>query len=364
MIKTFDYLKTLETLEADVIEAVRRVLHSGRLILGAETSAFEAEFADLVGAKHCIGVGSGTEALHLALLGLGVGHGDEVITVANTCVPTVAAIRLTGATPVFVDVNEHDLMINPDAVAAAITERTQCIVPVHLWGHAVDISRLMAIAERAGIPIVEDCAQAQGTMIGDKHAGTFGAVGCFSFYPTKNLGAYGDAGAIVTDDDDLAQHLRNKRMYGYTRSNYAEEEGMNARISEMQAAILRVKLPHLNGWIERRQEIAAAYHSSLTTPAFALPHVAAGTQHAYHQFVIRCEDRSEVIAALEADNIGYGIHYPTPIHKMPPYQHLSDPLPVTEQASTAILSLPIHEALTDEEVTTIINTLQGIAVHA
>lgn len=360
MIKTFDYIKLLEPIEDDIMQAVQRVLHSGRLILGPETEAFEQEFAAHVGAKHCIGVTSGTTALHLALLGLGIGHGDEVITVANTCAPTVSAIELTGAKPVFVDVRDEDLMIDPELIEQAITERTKVILPVHLWGQGVDIQQIGAIASAAGIPVIEDCAQAQGTYFDGQHAGTFGIMGCFSFYPTKNLGAYGDAGAIITNDDELAALLKLKRMYGYAHPNISEVTGMNGRIAEIQAAILRVKLRALPDWLTQRNAIAARYHEAIANPRIALPHLHPGRKHAYHQFVIRCQDRPQVIQALDQNQIGYGIHYPMPIHQMPAYEHLRCPLPVTEKAAQEILSIPLHEALTDSEVDTIINTLNEV----
>jgi len=364
MIQTFDYLTLLEPIHDEVMGAMERVLRSGRLILGAETEAFEAEFAAYVGAKHCIGVSSGTTALHLALMALGVGHGDEVITVSNTCVPTISAIELTGATPVFVDVREEDLMIDVDGVASALTERTKCILPVHLWGQGADITRLLEIADRANLPLIEDCAQAQGTLIHGKHAGTFGIAGCFSFYPTKNLGAYGDAGAIVTNDDALAQKLKRQRMYGYTRSNYAEDIGMNARIAELQAAILRVKLRYLSGWLARRLQIAQRYVDDIHVEGIRTPFQHPDRVQSYHQFVIRCQQRQRVIDHLTAHEIAHGIHYPTPVHQMPPYARLvRHPLPVTERASAHILSLPVHEALTDEEVERVIQTLNSFELH-
>lgn len=362
MIKTFDYLRQLDSIEDEVINAVRRVLHSGQLILGPETAAFEAELADTVGSGFCVGVSSGTTALHLALLALDIGPGDEVITVANTCAPTVAAIELTGAAPVFVDVNEDDLMMNVDLVRTAITEFTRCIVPVHLWGQSVDLEPLLEAAQAAGVPVLEDCAQALGTRYHGRQVGTSGVAGCFSFYPTKNLGAYGDAGAIVTNDPQLAERLSRKRMYGYERSNYAIEPGMNARISEIQAAILRIKLSYLSGWQERRNAIAHRYDEGIHAEGIRLPHRYPDREHAFHQYVIRCEDRERVIDALEQASIEYGIHYPTPIHQMPAYRHLPHGLlPVTEQASREILSIPVHDALTDAEVDRVIEALNGLA---
>jgi aminotransferase EvaB len=314
-----------------------------------------------VGSRYCISVTSGTTALHLALMGLGIGPGDEVITVANTCAPTIAAIELAGARPVFVDVRDDDLMIDMELVEAAITPRTKCLMPVHLWGQGVDIERVIDIAGRHGLIVVEDCAQAQGTRFGQRHAGTFGVAGCFSFYPTKNLGAYGDGGAIVTDDEQLAARLRRMRMYGYDRPNHSIEKGMNGRIAELQAAILRVKLKYLGQWVERRRAIAARYQREIRHPRITLPLIYPDRAHPYHQYVIRCQDRAAVIAALEANGIGYGIHYPIPVHLMPAYENLGRPsLPVTERACDEILSLPVHEALTDQDIETVIRTLNGI----
>lgn len=360
MIKTFDYIRSLAPIENEVMDAVKRVLYSGYLILGPETEAFEREFASFVGAKHCIGVNSGTAALHLALMGLGLGPGDEVITVSNTCVPTIAAIELCGAIPVFVDVRNEDLMIETDLVSKVITRHTKCILPVHLWGQSVDIERIQQIGQQEGLLVVEDCAQAQGTLYRNQHVGTFGNAGCFSFYPTKNLGAYGDAGAIVTNDDDLATRLRRLRTYGYDAANCAQEKGVNARISEMQAAILRVKLRLLPQWLDRRREIAVLYENKIKHPQFELPYRHSERKHSFHQYVIRCRERDKVINALKRREIGFGIHYPVPIHYMPAYKELYNPLlplTVTEKASNEILSLPIHESLFDEEVEKVVNTL-------
>ncbi len=352
-VKTFDYLRSLPEIEPQILEAVSRVLHSGRLILGPETQAFEREFAQLIGCRHCIGVNSGTSAIYLALAALGVGAGDEVITVSNTCVPTVAAIRQTGATPVFVDVAEHDLMMDPELLEAALSKQTKCILPVHLWGQSADIPEILAVAGRHGLNVVEDCAQAHGTTWDGRPVGSFGKVGCFSFYPTKNIGAFGEAGAIVTDDDDLAMEIRSRRMYGYDASAIAHREGTNARISEIQAAILRVKLRVFDDWLQRRRRAARSYFELIDSPSIRLPQRKPLVAHSYHQFVVRCAERERVTRALEARNIGFGIHYPTPVHLMPAYRFLGGPrleLPVTVEASGQILSLPIHESLEDAEV--------------
>ena len=363
MIKVFDYLASLTDLEEEVLEGVRRVLRSGRLILGPETHAFEEEFAACVGVEHCIGVSSGTTALHLGLLALGIGPGDEVITVSNTCAPTVSAIRLTGATPVFVDVRDEDLMLDPERLASKITARTRCIIPVHLWGNAVRIDRVVEIAREHGLRVVEDCAQAHGTLFRGTHVGTFGDLACFSFYPTKNLGAYGDAGAVVCRDGGLAERLRAMRMYGYDRQAVSQVEGMNARIEEIQAAILRVKLRVFPQWLEVRRRVARQYHGGIRHAALRLPVHSDAVEPSYHQFVIRCENRGAVIEHLQRNDIGYGIHYPVPVHRMPAYQFLGGAaldLPVTDRAAEEILSLPIHEALTPEEVGQVVRCLNAL----
>lgn len=359
MIRSFDYRRSLPEIETDVLAAVRRVLDSGQLILGPETAAFEAEFAAYVGAQHCIAVSSGTTALHLALLGLGVAAGDEVMTVANTCVPTVAAIRQAGARPVFVDVCDRDLLMDPDRIPDAITSRTRCLLPVHLWGQSVAMDALMAVANAAGLPVVEDCAQAHGTRYRDRHVGTFGAVGCFSFYPTKNLGAYGDAGAVVTDDADLAARLRRLRTYGYDADGRATAEGINARIGEMQAAILRVKLGVLDEWLARRRAIAGLYDRAFDGTGVRRPAPPAHTVSSYHQYVIRHDARPAIMAALKAHDIDCGIHYPIPLHRMPAYQPFAEDtaLPITERAAEEILSLPIHESLTADEASLVADTV-------
>jgi aminotransferase EvaB len=363
MIKTFDYLKSLQAIEPEVLEAITRVLRSGRLILGPETEAFEPEFAAYVGAAHAVGVSSGTAAIHLALMAMEIGPGDEVITVSNTCAPTIAAIRLTGAHVVFVDVREDDLMMDVAQVESAITARTRCIVPVHLWGQAVDLDALLAVAKARGVPVVEDCAQAHGTTYRGRHVGTFGVMGCFSFYPTKNIGAYGDAGAVVTDDPAWAQRLRSIRMYGYDENACSVHEGNNARIAEIQAAVLRIKTRVFGDWLAQRRAVAAAYHESIDHPDVRLPQVANAVDPSYHQFVVRCRDRAGVMAALRAADVGFGVHYPVPVHLMPAYRFLggeSLDLPVTVAASSSILSLPIHEALTADEVQRVVTTLNAI----
>ncbi|RLB67833.1 MAG: erythromycin biosynthesis sensory transduction protein eryC1, partial [Deltaproteobacteria bacterium] len=339
-IKIFDYLSTYQHIREEVLNAVDDVFNSGKLILGPQTSAFEIEFAQQVGAKYCIGVTSGTTALHLAMWADGVGAGDEVITVANTCPPTISAIRLCGAKPVFVDISPDDLLIDPSKIKNAITSKTKAIISVHLWGHPTDLSSLDKISQEHHLTLFEDCAQSQGAYYQGKHTGTIGKAGCFSFYPTKNLGAYGDAGAIVTDDEKLATKISLMRMYGYDRPNYSIMEGMNARISEVQAAILRVKMGYLPKWLARRKEIAAHYLKEIDNPAITLPHIYSDREAAYHQFVIRIKNRAKITALLGENDIQYGIHYPVPIHLMPPYEKYASNLPVCEDVASEILSIP------------------------
>lgn len=362
MIKPFDYLKSLSEIEGEVNRAIQRALHSGKLILGPETEAFEEEFAGFVGARHCVAVSSGTAALQLALMALGIGPGDRVITVSNTCAPTVAAIRLTGAVPVFVDVRESDLMMDPEGLEPLVGARTRCILPVHLWGQSAPLDGICAVARRHGIAVVEDCAQATGTKYRGRHVGTFGQLGCFSFYPTKNLGAYGDAGAIVTQDAELAARLKMIRMYGYDDRAISQIDGTNARIAEIQAAILRVKLRVLPAWLARRKTIADIYDQEIENPSIGLPTHDEDCEPSYHQYVIRCRDRQSVIEALNHSEIGFGIHYPTPVHLMPAFvsEDRSFDLPRTVRACDAVLSLPVHEAVRTDEARTVARTLNRI----
>lgn len=360
MIKAFDYMKLLPEIEDEVMEAISRVLHSKSLILGPETDSFEQEFAEFIGVKHCIAVSSGTTALHLALFALGIGSGDEVITVSNTCTPTISAIRLSGARPVFVDIREDDLMMDTDQLASKISEKTRCILPVHLWGNSVNMDDVLNVANERNLEVVEDCAQAQGTKYRDRYVGTFGRLGCFSFYPTKNMGAYGDAGAVITNDDELATRIRRMRMYGYDSSGISQEEGMNARIAEIQAAILRIKLRVFPDWLGRRLKIADAYNSKIENPNIIKPKNHPECRPSYHQYVVRTKNRVQLIKWLQRNEVGFGMHYPTPVHMMPAYEFLGNgslDLPNTVEACSEILSLPIHEGISREETCYIINTI-------
>ncbi|QDT56686.1 dTDP-3-amino-3,6-dideoxy-alpha-D-galactopyranose transaminase [Caulifigura coniformis] len=362
MIKAFDYLRDFETHQAEFMSAIERVIRSGQLILGPEVNAFEAGFAAYVGAQHAVGVASGTDALELALLVAGVSSGDEVITVANSAVPTAAAIREVGAVPRFVDIDPRTLNIDADAAARAITDRTRALLPVHLHGTPVDMAPLLEIARRRNLRIIEDCAHAHGSRLRGQHVGTAGDVGCFSFYPTKNLGAYGDGGMCVTNDPALAERLRALRMYGFGPGRIAMTDGRNSRLDELQAAVLRVKLNHFPRQLAARRRIAERYAEGLADVDAGLPPADADSQSAFHQFVIRTNDRQRVTSCLDEAGIGWGIHYETPLHHMPAYRDFHAglaPLPHTDAAAGAILSLPIFPELRDDEVDRVIEVLRS-----
>lgn len=365
-----DLLGQTQSVRAAVDAAITRTLDSGWYILGRETAAFEEEFAAYIAGHSrlapgaqigCVGVNSGTDALHLALWACDIGPGDEVITVAHTAVATAAAIMLAGATPVFVDVDPATYTLDPAALAAAITPRTKAVIPVHLYGHPADMETILAVARPAGLRVIEDCAQAHGALVRGRHVGAWGDLGCFSFYPTKNLGALGDGGAVVSADPHLAARVRLLREYGWTpQARYVSQTpGMNSRLDEMQAAILRAKLPHLDAWNAARRALAAVYAAQLP-PGAALPVERPGCRHVYHLYVVRVADRDGVRARLQAAGVGTGIHYPVPIHRQPAYAHLPQAqtrLPQTERLAGEIISLPMHPLLTAEQARTVAEAL-------
>ncbi|MBI3959609.1 MAG: DegT/DnrJ/EryC1/StrS family aminotransferase [Chloroflexi bacterium] len=352
MIPVVDLRAEYVAVKAEIDGALQRVLESGWYILGQEVAAFEAEFAAWCGVFQAVGVGNGTDALHIALRACGVGAGDEVITVAHTAVATAAAIVLSGATPVFVDIDPTTYTLDPAQLAAAITPRTKAVVPVHLYGHPADLDGIFPIARDAGLRVIEDCAQAHGAEWQGQRAGSFGDLACFSFYPTKNLGALGDGGAVVSNDPALLERVRLLREYGWPPQNryVSEIEGVNSRLDEMQAAILRVKLAHLDGWNAHRRALAAVYAAGLPDSVIK-PVEQPGCRHVYHLYVIRSAERDSLREKLRAVGVATGIHYPLPIHRQTAYRHLSPvTLPVTEQAAGEILSLPMHSTLTVEQI--------------
>ena len=349
----FNDVKTVnDTIASDLDGAFERVMRSGLFILGKEVEAFEAEFAAYCGVSHCIGVASGTEAIQLALLGCGIGPGDEVITVSHTAMPTALAIAATGATPVFVDVDPESYTLRPDQLEAAISDKTRAILPVHLYGRCADMDAILEVAARHKIYVIEDAAQAHGSSYKGRKAGRLGHLGCFSFYPTKNLGALGDAGAVTTSDAELAARLRRLRNYGESSKYHNESMGYNSRLDELQAASLRVKLPHLNQWNETRRNLASVYQSRLED-RFRAPRDKPGYVHNYHLFVIQSEERVKLQEHLRAHNIQALIHYPVPCHLQPAFRnikHRCGDLSVTECMVPRILSLPMFSTLSAEQL--------------
>ena len=347
--------------KADIDAAISRVLSSGWYILGDELKAFEAEFASYIGVAHGIGVGSGTEALHVALAACGVERGDEVITVSHTAVATVAAIELIGAIPVFVDIEPDFYTVDPAAIEPAITSKTKAIVPVHLYGQPADMNPILAIARKHGIVVVEDCAQAHGAKYYDRIVGSWGDIACFSFYPTKNLGALGDGGMVVTDNHDLANRVRLLREYGWSERYVSHIPGWNTRLDEIQAAILRVKLLHLDDDNRKRHQIAGLYERELSGTSLALPEERDGVTHAYHLYVVRSGERDSLQAFLRVKDIGSLVHYPVPIHLQPAYRGrlaTGKGLPETEKAAREVLSLPMYPELREEEIMTVVSTVR------
>ena len=332
-----------------VDQAIQQVLDSTNFIMGPEVKAFEAAFAAYCGTNHCVGVASGTAALELVLRALGVGPGDEVITVAHTFIATAEAISAVGAHPVFVDIDPISYNMAPSALAAALTSATRAIIPVHIYGQPAAMDAIRAVAAPRQLPVIEDAAQAHGATWRGKRAGSLGTAACFSFYPGKNLGAYGDAGAVTTDDPALAEQVRLLRNHG-RRAKYEHEiKGYGERLDTLQAAILAAKLPYLNDWTAARQRLAARYDDLLADCAVTTPALAPEATSAWHLYVIRTPRRDELLAYLNQHGVGAGVHYPIPLHLQPAYADLGyrpGALPVTEAVAATCLSLPLYPELT------------------
>jgi len=337
----------------EIQEAIRDVVASGWYILGNSVAAFEKEFADFAGAGYCVGVASGTDALLLGLKAVGIRPGDEVITVSHTAVATVAAIELSGAIPVFADVDPTTRCLDPECLPALISEKTRALIPVHIYGQPAPMEAIMTLANRYRLKVVEDCAQAHGAAIKGKRVGTFGDAGTFSFYPTKNLGALGDGGAVVTNSQAIAQNIKTLREYGWQQRYISSVKGYNSRLDEIQAAVLRVKLRYLESGNRRRRAIASYYRASIKNPNLTLPAPIKDTVHAMHLYVVESERRDALMDHLNKSGIGNAIHYPLPIHRQPAYRSRirgSDALTRTDRLSGRILSLPIYPELTDLQV--------------
>jgi dTDP-3-amino-2,3,6-trideoxy-4-keto-D-glucose/dTDP-3-amino-3,4,6-trideoxy-alpha-D-glucose/dTDP-2,6-dideoxy-D-kanosamine transaminase len=351
-IRMFDYRAELPELRARILSAVERVLDSGSLILGPEVLRFEGAMAESLGGGQAIGVGNGTDALTIALWARGIGAGDEVITVANTAVPTANAIICAGAKPVFCDIDPKTGLLDVNRVRELVGPSTRAVIPVHLYGNAVNMPALMEVASQHKLFVIEDCAQAQGGTLNGQALGSLGHAATFSFYPTKNLGAYGDGGLCFTRDAALADEMRRVRYYGFESRDYAVGRGMNSRLDELHAAILSEKLPLLSGYVKRRRTLAALYDAELPQHVTRL-RTTEGCEHARHLYVVRVRDRDALAARLLAVSIDTGVHYRRALHHMPAFQAARLPdsgLPHTEAHAREVLSLPLHPTLTEDDV--------------
>jgi len=347
----------------EIDTAISRVLSSGRYILGSEVQSFEQEFSSYIEVSYGFGVGNGTEAIHLALRACGIGEGDEVITVSHTAVATVAAIAMSGAKPVFVDIEPDYFTIDVTQIEEVITPRSKAIIPVHIYGQPVDMESLMAISKKYKLQVIEDCAQAHGAKIKNRFVGSFGDMACFSFYPTKNLGALGDGGMIVTNNKKLAEKAKLLREYGWAERNISSFHGFNSRLDEIQAAVLRVKLKYLDEDNYKRRYIAEKYNNKLRDAGLILPKQKENTLHAHHLYVVRYESRDEIINYLKKQNIYVLIHYPVPVHLQPAYSNnCSYILPETERAAKEIISLPIYPEISNNELDDIVQKIKEFLI--
>jgi len=357
-----DLAAQYQSIKPDIDGAIQRILDNTSFILGDEVRAFESAFASYVGAGGAVGVSSGTAAIELSLRALGIGEGDEVITSAHTFIASAEAITNAGARPVFADIDPGTYNIDPDCVEALITERTRAILPVHLYGQPADLTALMEIAERRGLWLIEDAAQAHGAEVDGRKCGSIGHLACFSFYPGKNLGAYGDAGAVTGNDPQLLDRIRRLRDHGRTTKYEHIEIGFAERIDALQAAILGAKLPHLESWTERRRAHARRYDALLAEADVTTPIERDDARHVYHLYVLRSAHRDALLAHLTANGIAAGIHYPIPLHRQPAYANrgydrLS--LPRTERAAAEVLSLPMYPELSEDQQAQIVDAVLG-----
>lgn len=363
VIPFLDLKANYRVIRAEIDDAVHRTLESGWFILGKEVEAFELEFAAYCGVKYCIGVGNGLEALHLILRGYGIGAGDEVIIPANTYIATALAVSYAGATPVLVDVDEETYNIDITKIETAITERTKAVIPVHLYGQPADMDPICALVRKYKLKVIEDNAQAHGATYKGKRTGGLGDAAGVSFYPGKNLGAFGDGGAVLTNDDELAKKVRQIRNYGQRVKYYHDHKGFNSRLDEIQAAILRVKLKHLDTWIECRRTLASRYVELLSNASnLILPHTLKETRPVYHLFVIRHPQRDALQAHLEKNGIGTLVHYPLPLYLQKAYADLKilrGAFPVTERLSNEVLSLPLYPEMSDEMVKQVASSVKS-----
>ena len=367
MIPFVDLKAQYRSIKPEVTAAIAGVLESCEFTLGSEVAAFEKEFAAYCRAEHGVGVNSGTSALHLALLAAGVGPGDEVITVPFTFLATVSAIDYTGARPVFVDVDPRTLTMDPTALEAAITPRTRAVIPVHLYGRPADMDPIVAIARRHGIVVIEDAAQAHGAEYKGRRAGSLGEMACFSFYPGKNLGAYGEGGLVVTDSPEYTRTLRMLRDWGAEKKYEHVLKGYNYRMEGIQGAVLRVKLRHLDDWTESRREAAARYDELLVDSGVETPPPASDARHVYHIYAVRTASRQAWQDALKEQHIQTGVHYPVPVHLQPAFADLgyrAGQFPASERAAKEVLSLPMFPELTTAQCEAVCGAVRRLAQAA
>jgi len=342
-------------------EAALRVLRSGWYIMGNELKSFEKNFASYTGAKYCVGLGNGLDALTLAVRALGIGEGDEVIVQGNTYIASVMGISINGATPVFTEPDEY-YEIDADKLEEKLTDKTKAVMVVHLYGQCANMEKICAFCKKHNLKLIEDCAQSHGSKFAGKMTGTFGDIGCFSFYPSKNLGAFGDGGAIVTDDEALKDKIKMLRNYGSSVRYYNDEVGVNSRLDEIQAALLNVRLSHMDELTQEKKEIGKRYLEGIKNDKLILPKTADYADHIYHQFVIRTDKRDGLIEYLKEKNISTIIHYPVPPHLSKAYEYLGvkkGTLPITEQYANEVVSIPMYNGLTLEEQNYVIDALNN-----
>jgi dTDP-4-amino-4,6-dideoxygalactose transaminase len=363
MIPLLDLVAQYNTIKPEIDAAIQDVLASGKFILGPNEHAFEEEIAAYLGVKHAIGVASGTDALVIALRALGIKPGDEVIVPAYSFFATAGAVLSVGARPVFVDIHPDTYLLDVSQIEAAITPHTRAIIPVHLYGQPADMDEIQSIATRFGLRIIEDNAQAFGAEYHGRKTGTMGDLGCLSFFPSKNLGGYGDGGMVITNDDALAEQVRMLRTHGWKKKYFPEMLGYNSRLDELQAAVLRVKLKYLDGWNARRGELARRYSAHLGVLGVQVPVVAPGRTHVYHLYIICTPNRAEFQQQLKEQGVASEVYYPQPLHLSAPCRALGwqeGSLPVSEQASQKTLALPIYPEMSDEQIASVLQAVENV----
>lgn len=362
MIPMVDLKGQYHAIKDEIDQGLLQALESTQFILGPNVRAFEEEAAAYLGCAHAVGCASGTDALHLALIAAGVGEGDEVITTPFTFIATAEAILYVGATPVFVDIDPKTFNIDPNQIEAAVTPKTKAIIPVHLFGQPADMSSIQAIADKHNLKIVEDCAQSFGADITGKQTGSMGDAGAFSFFPSKNLGCYGDGGLVTTQDAKMAEHMRVLRNHGSWKQYHHSELGFNSRLDELQAVILRAKLKRIDQYNEGRRRVAHRYSKALAEMGLAPPHEDGIGKHVYHQYTLLTDKRDAIMAALREQQIGCAVYYPIPLHQQQVFADAcaGTTLPVTEKISQSCMSLPIYPELSDEMVDQVLDVIRGV----